>query len=78
MDADRGSFTLRGVVLQEGPPCHRGFLATAVEVYPDRRRGYRVAQEREDLLDDGRSPERIVARHLADESPEHRIDSRSA
>ena len=40
--------------------------------------GYRVAQESEDLLDHGGSPERIVPRNLADETPERRIHLRSS
>jgi len=65
---------LRGVIFQEGPPCHGRFLATAVDVFPDGGGRDGVAEQRQDLLDYGRPPEWIGTGDLTDETPECGID----
>ena len=69
---------LRGMVPEECAPRHGPFFAAAVDVFPDGRGGDGVAQQRQDLLDHGRSPVRIGSGDLTDETPEHRIRLGSA
>ena len=67
-DEEVASYRLVHVVLKKSPPCLRRAVLWLDSVFVDCRFGNVMAEKLEFGLDSGRSPQRILLRHFADQS----------